>query len=412
MSGKRMSEKTYFLFGFLCCLAEFSLYITRLGYNTAITEIVDNLGIAKSAAGVVSTGNFICYGAGLILAGYIGDKINPEKMILFSILLSSACNLLMPFMGRVSLLLVVWCANGLIQAMLWPPLARILSEHLDKHQFKSMLQRVSISAYVATILIYLLVPLLISVSGWRAVFFFTSSFGFFTGILWITGITRVLKKTESRRQTEEKDTPPEPEENAGLLSVMLRAGILPVLFAIAFQGILRDGVQTWMPSFLSENYSFGISQSILTAVVLPIFAILSIKFAAFINRYITNEIACAAVLFGGSFAAGVVLLLFYENSLAAAVVSMAVITGSMHGINLMLIGNVALYFRKYGKVSSVSGILNSFTYAGSAIATYAVAALSERYGWGKTVCSWSLIALAGAVICMYSIKKWRKFSQE
>ena len=48
-----------------------------------------------------------------------------------------------------------------------------------------------------------------------------------------------------------------------------------IMIAIVLQGMLRDGVTTWMPSLIGETYNLGSSIAILTSVVLPIFSILS-----------------------------------------------------------------------------------------------------------------------------------------
>ena len=66
--------------------------------------------------------------------------------------------------------------------------------------------------------------------------------------------------------------------------------ILPLILiriVIIIQGALRDGVTTWMPSYISETYKLGSAVSILTGVVLPIFSILCFELTSFIYRKIT-----------------------------------------------------------------------------------------------------------------------------
>ena len=60
-----------------------------------------------------------------------------------------------------------------------------------------------------------------------------------------------------------------------------------------------------------------------------------------------------------------------------------------------------------GKVSAVSGLLNSFTYVGSAISTYGIALLSEGAGWQVTALVWFAIAALGAVICAVCSRIWK-----
>ena len=103
------------------------------------------------------------------------------------------------------------------------------------------------------------------------------------------------------------------------------------------------------------------------------------------------------------------LTVFKEKSSIITVVLCALLTGCMHGVNLMLVCTVPVYFKKYGNVSFVSGLLNFCTYVGSAIAIYGFARVSEGYGWNITLIVWSVIALAGGLVCFGISKKWDEF---
>ena len=92
-----------------------------------------------------------------------------------------------------------------------------------------------------------------------------------------------------------------------------------------------------------------------------------------------------------------------------AVLMMTLITGCMHGVNLMLITHVPKRFKKYGNISTISGAVNSCTYIGAAISTYGVAVLAEQIGWRWTVGVWALIALAGTLACALAAKPWKRF---
>ena len=87
---------------------------------------------------------------------------------------------------------------------------------------------------------------------------------------------------------------------------------------------------------------------------------------------------------------------------------MALLTGCMHGVNLILICMVPAFFKGSGKVSLISGVLNSCTYVGSAISTYGIAKISKQAGWNFTITLWIFIAAAGAFICFVGIPAWKK----
>ena len=77
----------------------------------------------------------------------------------------------------------------------------------------------------------------------------------------------------------------------------------------------------------------------------------------------------------------------------------------MHGVNWIMTYIMPLKFKKYGKISFMSGLLNSFTYVGSSISVYAIAIFSEHSGWSATLLMWSGIAFVGMAICLALSKK-------
>ena len=193
------------------------------------------------------------------------------------------------------------------------------------------------------------------------------------------------------------------------LKVLFTPVIICVMLAIILQGMLRDGVQTWMPSYIKDTYNLGSAVSILTGVILPVLSIITFKVAGLVyQKKLTNPMLCAGVIFGIG-AASAIALYFLSNAGATfSVILSALLTGAMHGVNLILICMVPNYFKKYGNVSTVSGVLNACTYIGSAASTYGIAVLSSKMGWTFTILMWAVIAVAGTVICLINIKPWAK----
>jgi OPA family glycerol-3-phosphate transporter-like MFS transporter len=105
--------------------------------------------------------------------------------------------------------------------------------------------------------------------------------------------------------------------------------------------------------------------------------------------------------------AATVLYFITGGSAVGSILAMAVLVGSMHGVNLILICMVPHYYKDTGRVSLVSGLLNSCTYVGSALSTYGVALLTEQIGWNSTILLWALIALAGTLICLALVPVWK-----
>jgi len=91
---------------------------------------------------------------------------------------------------------------------------------------------------------------------------------------------------------------------------------------------------------------------------------------------------------------------------------MALTVACMHGINLMLISVVPKRMKKSGRVSTWSGIVNSFTYVGASLSTYGFAVLADSKGWNFTILMWVVVSILGLSACALAAKKWGKFCRE
>lgn len=398
--NKPKTKKDVYMLSLLFAAVYMISYITRINYGAIISAMEKATEFSRSQLSLAVTGSFVTYGVGQIISGIIGDKVSPKRLISCGLCVTVLMNLLIPICKSPYQMLGVWCINGFAQSFMWPPMVRLMSSLLSETDYKKVSTRVSWGSSVGTIIVYLSSPLLISVFGWKSVFLFSAACGIIMIIVW-NKLACDVPRTENFSQKENTVT----QKKHTLFTPLM----IFVMLAIVLQGMLRDGVTTWLPSYISETYNLSNIISILTGVVLPIFSILCYNIATKLYiKKIPNPLACAGVFFGGGTAAAVGIFLLTGYNAAFSVVLSAVLTGCMHGVNLMLICMIPPYFKKYGNISTVSGVLNSCTYIGSAISTYGVALLSERLGWTFTLLVWLLIAAAGTTICFSLIKTWSK----
>lgn len=373
-------------------------YITRINYGAIISEIQSQTGISKSLLSMSLTGSFITYGVGQIISGIFGDRISPKKLVSWGLAASVCMNFLMPLCKGPYQMLVVWSVNGFAQSFMWPPIVKIMTEVLSETDYKYAIAKVSWGSSIGTIFVYLVSPLLISALHWRSVFAFSAILGLIMIFVWNRYSCDVKTEPRQRVNTTEKGT------------VFLKPILLGILFAIIMQGMLRDGVTTWMPSYIAETYNLSNEISILTGVVLPVFSIVCFQIATKLyTKRFNNPVVCAGLLFGVGVLSALVLRFSAGQIAAVSVFMFAVLTGCMHGVNLMLVCMVPPYFQSTGKVSTVSGILNASTYIGSAVSTYGIAVLSEDFGWNLTIVIWQMIAICGTCVCLICSRYWDNY---
>jgi OPA family glycerol-3-phosphate transporter-like MFS transporter len=121
---------------------------------------------------------------------------------------------------------------------------------------------------------------------------------------------------------------------------------------------------------------------------------------------------CGGLVFGVGAMAGGLLIPVTGHHALLSILCCAVLTGCMHGVNVMLICMIPPFFKQTGRVSTVSGLLNACTYVGSALSTYGVALLSEQFDWSVTLWVWLGIAVMGTLVCLCTVKPWKRFVKE
>lgn len=384
---------------FLLTVVYMVSYITRTNFSVIVSEMVTSTGFAKSQLALPLIGSFITYGVGQLLSGVLGDKISPKRLVSIGFLGTVVVNVLIPFCPNHWWMLFVWSMNGFAQAMMWPPIVRIITSSYTGDACKKTMTTVSSGGHVGTVIIYLSAPLVILLTGWKGVFIGSAIIGAVMLIVWQFATKDVMVQSQEQKVKAPK-TP---------VKLLLSPLMLLVFLAIILQGMLREGVSAWMPTFISDSFHLGNEISILTGVLLPVFSILCLRFANWLYRkIITHPILCAGALFGIVAFAAFMLYLFCQSNIVVSILSIATVFGSISGVNLMLIGMIPPFFAKRGAVSTISGILNFFTYVGSAVSTYGIAALSEGIGWSNTFLIWIFVALAGGMICLLCIKPWNR----
>ena len=408
MINRLTSRRDIRFLSFLCCLVYFVSYLTRLNYAACLAEVQRSLNISKSLAGLPVTGCFITYGIGQLLCGFMGDRFHPRDMIFTGLTATSVCNLLAALFPRIEVIIPIWCFNGFFQSMLWPPLVRVMAEGLDEEHYKKCCVQVSVASSAGMIAVYVLAPVCIFISGWRLAFIFPGLLGIATAFFWLLSFTRL--QSDGTNTVSALNVEMETDYTIKLPALFLQASLIPILLAIILHGILRDGITTWMPAYITETFGLSTSLSILTTAVLPIFSIFSITIASWLLQKLHNELFTAGILFVTGTLSSLLLLPFYQALPVFSITMMTLITGCMYGINLLLISRVPRHFARFGRVATISGILNASTYIGSSLSTYAFGAISERFGWFYTIAVWVLVALGGALLCFFTFRKWERFS--
>lgn len=388
----------------LCAAAYFVSYLTRVNFAAVIAAIIQAGDIDKASAGLVTTLGFITYGVGQLISGWLGDRINPKKLMVIGFATTVAMNLLIPFCPSGAWMCIVWAFNGFAQSFMWPPMVKIMSSAMNSDDYNKGCVVVSWGSTIATILIYLVSPVIIKFAGWRTVFFVYGAVAVLISSVWYAKITVIEKKCEIVYPMHQKS------KNGSKMAIKISVPLLIiVMLTIMLQGSLRDGVTTWVPTFVSESFNLGSEISILSSVIIPLFSLASLQLTGIIyNKLGKKPFKSSGLFFICAVTAAVLLVFFKGSSVILTVAMSALIVACMHGINLILVCFLPAALADDDNVSTLSGLLNFMTYVGSAASTYGFALLSESFGWNGTVVSWLVITVLGTTACIICNKATKK----
>lgn len=398
----------------MCWIAYCTAYIGRINYSAALVGIISEGVFTKSQAGLIGTVYFFCYGGGQLINGFFGDRVSPYKMVLTGLSVSACANLIMPAASASHITMaVVWGVNGLAQSMIWAPILYIISNVLDPQMRKKACLYIASSVPVGTLLAYLISMLTIAFFDWKMVFVTASVIMFAVAGVWVWVSLRASKILVSDHKIvlPESEQPRVQKTAREFRKLLTSSGAIMIAFAMLLHGMLKDGVNSWVPTMINESYPVSASFSIFLTMILPIINLSG----AYISTYLYqkyfhhNEMKTAAVCFAFAVLPLGVLLLLGVIPVYICVVMLALFTTSMLAFNHMTITLVPVRFAAYNKASTITGLFNSIIYGGCAVSNYGFGYLSEKLGWQKTLLFWILLAVLALVFCLLSLKPWQRF---
>lgn len=387
-------------------------YFIRTCYAASIASIVGEGIYNKGEVGLIGTSFFICYGVGQLISGLIGDKVNPFAMIVFGSAAGAVFCFSMAFADNLTLLLVIWAANGFFQSMLWSPILRIFSQTIDKSLQKKAILNISLSLPVGTICAYFLSTFIIKYSKWQYVFICGGVCILFAS-LFVLLVMLVIKNSIEKKTVVNMNVSDEIDKSQrpkGFLPLAMMSGLMIIMVPSFLHGMMRDGITNWVPTMISETYGVSASFSVFLTIVLPIFnAFGAYAVVPLYKKFGENEMKTAGVTGMIAFAPLLALLFMDKLSVYVIVILLALTTSIMYALNYLIISLVPVRFSKYSCTSSVSGILNSAAHLGCALSSYGFGAVSEKAGWNAVIIIWIISAFLIFAFSFLSNFKWKNF---
>ena len=417
MKKKIASSGLTVLFIAACWMAYSFSYIGRLNFSASMADMTSSGVLLKSQAGAVTTGFFICYGCGQFLSGMLGDRINPRYLVFAGLVCSSLINFGIAMGPPLWFMIVLWSLNGFAQSLLWAPICKIVSDRVSSNRRQKACTALATTMAGGTLMAYILSAVLINAFGWKAAFISGSSATLLAAVVWITVTTKIEHEADKNgiveeievKHEEEGEEVPHEEIPTGLWQLLCVSGLTILALVGGVQGVLKDCMSTWVPTFIEDMFNMGSVISILTGAFLPIFGFFGPIFTNKLMMKTRDELSSLFILFLISSGCLAMLALFGRFSIAISIVALALTYACSIGQNMILIGTLPMYFSKLGKVSTITGTMNALCYVTTAAVSWIVGVLVDRTGWTIVMAGWFVLSAVAAVGTLFAKRRWNKF---
>ena len=406
--NKAKSGDGAYLLIFLASLLYTVSYLGKVNYSSNITQIVDYYQISKAEEGLVPSFFFFAYGIGQVVNGLLCKKYNIKWMIFLSLFVSAVINLIVALTPNFEIIKWLWMLNGFMLSILWPTLVRLLSGALPQKDLGKSSVIMGTTVATGTLIIYGLSSVFAMFDMFKLSFYTASFLELIVAVLWLFLYGKAFKcayeeKTEEAISYNNEAKKEKSFENDKADKSIIYITICVLCLYAVIVNLTKDGLTTWVPSILKENFAMSDSVSILLTLTLPIVAIfgnfVALKTHKFLPDYITHCFV-VFIIIGG--VVGVIIAGISRTQIIFTLVGLMFVNFMASGLNSLITSIFPIFMREKVNSGLFAGVLNGFCYVGSTISSYGLGLIADNFGWISVF--WLLIGccfFAGMVWCIY-----------
>ncbi len=396
-STKQIGNKSQVLFLiFLGWLVYTASYLGKVNYSANIAQIIDFYGVTKAQAGIVPTFFFFAYGAGQVFNGIFCKKYNVKWMVFISLFISATINLIIAVSSNFSIMKWLWLINGFVLSILWPTLVRLLSDVLPQKKLGISSVVMGTTVAIGTLIVYGLSSIFAIFDKFKLAFYVAGFSVIIVAIVWMLFYNRAVKGAKKEKDEEKieiqigEDVVSRQDEGYKQRKILF-AAIYILCFCAIGVNLIKDGLTTWVPSILKEEFSMSDSLSIFLTLFLPVLAVFGNAFALKVHKKIPDYVNhCVGIFAVIAVFIGIIIGSLTLKLVSFMLIGLVVANFLASSLNSLITSVFPLFMR--GQVNSglIAGILNGTCYVGSAASSYGLGAIADKYGWISVF--WVLIA--------------------
>jgi len=370
------------------------------------------LSTSKEEFAFVITIYSVMYMLGQFLNGYLSDRHGPRLIVGIGLLLSVISNLMMGWMGTIGSFIFLMGLNGFGQSSGWPGLVKNLTPWFKKKE-RGVMMSFWTTCYViggmaatAFATYWLTNENIMKDFSWRRAFLAPSILLLIISLLYIVfdrnnptdvGLETFEKNTSTKTgKRKEKDA-----QNA----VLKNGAVWIAATMYFFLKFTRYAFLFWLPLYLSEALHYSDQQAGYTSIAYEAFGFFGILAAGFASDYlfkVRRFQVSSIMLFGLAF------VLFLQSYLCRlgivpTIISIGLIGFFTYGPDSLMSGAAAMDIGKNHGAALAAGLINGIGSAGQLLSPFAVAFVSQKYGWDALFQLFVVVALIAGLLLLF---KW------
>ncbi len=385
-------------------LAYTGCYVGKNILSAMLPQMISGNVYGMGSLSAMGSAFLVTYGVGQLVNGLVGNRIGAKYMVSAGLFLSGMSCWLFPTFSSAAQGVFLWGACGFLCSMLWGPISRLIGENTSKKIGTVLLTLMTVASIAGTAVAYLFAGVSALRRDWKFGFSLTGAVLMALAVFWFFAVGGMVRKGFV-------GAPHADGKAAGMgpvAATLLKNGFVAMALAAMLNGIIRNAVAFWIPTYICQRFSISAADSAGISSILPftnlVGTLLSVYFA---KRMANDEKKALAVFFAfTTLMFGLMWLLRGRGTIlniAALFCASAAMTG---GCNLIFTYYV-LRFSSTGKISGITGFLDFVSYVSASAANALFSLLVPVHGWDFVVGTWAAVALSGTVVSWYAMRSAR-----
>ena len=394
MTTRNKRSATIILIAWLAYLIS---YLGRSDYSACILEIVNETGVPRATAGMVSSVFALCNAFGQLASGLVMKKISPIKVIAVELFAVCVINFLFPITDSFPVMALLWGINGAMQATLLCGITQIFANTLKEPYLSRGAILMNTIGAAGGLFNYILSFFMIRFFRWQSVFYTVSAMLVVLGIIWSAIMPKLCRSQNNGVYAKKSEVT---SDSLPINQLLTSHGTIYVIIGIFFVGALRESVSLWIPSYMNEIFGLSSSLSTVVTAAVPCIQICGAFLAGFLGRKTKTLHLPASAAFAVSTVCLLLIRLCGAASAVGTVLFFVINAVSMTAAITFLLSLFPVRYADTGSIALLVGIINFSVHAGDFAASVGIGWLSEAGGWQYTFATLCAAAALGGVICL------------